>query len=269
MGGHGSQHNKAEALKRHRASFLASFLLSFLASSLLSTLSYPPFSLSLGPRADSSQTRLPCLGLGELCVWPLLGPIMVAESFFQIITTDKERWLMGTSDCGGRRGQRVSGIGLIVTNNLPHFFTLAAREWLLWAHLKGKPFMSDLCGDHFEVLRSVPQEAFSLTVKAGIVQLLWPPLGFLLLQPESREIFHRCDTVDVKLCSHKLFIFIKRLHFAMCALILCRCPGLLSQEFDSCSQAKPSTFLSQSCFPAFYTALIPYFSLIVPRCDHE
>lgn len=43
---------------------------------------------------------------------------MVAEVFFQIITTDKERRPMGMSDCGGRRGQRVSGIGLIVTNNV-------------------------------------------------------------------------------------------------------------------------------------------------------
>lgn len=56
--------NDTDALKPRRASFLAPFLASF----LLSTLSYPPFSLALGPRADSSQTRLPCLGLGELCV---------------------------------------------------------------------------------------------------------------------------------------------------------------------------------------------------------
>lgn len=197
MWGHGFQSNDADALKPHHASFLASVL--------LSTLSYPPFSLALGPRADSSQTRLPCLGLGELCVWPLLGPIMVAEIFFQIITTDKECWLMGTSDCGGRRGQRVSGIGLIVTNNLPHCFTLAAREWLLWAHLTGKPFMTDLCGDHFEVVCSrLSRILFSHRQRWNCSQTIAEAsAGFLLLHPESREIFHRCDTFDLKLCSHK------------------------------------------------------------------
>lgn len=78
--------------------------------------------------------------------------------------------------------------------------------------------------------------------------------------------------MGLKLCSQdptKLFIFIKVLRFAMCALKLCRCPRVLCQEFFSCSQAKPATFLPQSCFPAFYTAVIPYFSLIVPRCDLE
>ncbi len=59
------------------ASFLIlpSFLLSFLPSFLPFTLSLtPPLSLSVGPRADSTQTLLSCLGLGELSVWPLLGP---------------------------------------------------------------------------------------------------------------------------------------------------------------------------------------------------
>lgn len=58
-------------------------LLSFLPSFFLpSPLSYPLFSLSLGPRADSTQTQIPCLGLGEFCIWPLLGFIMVVEVFF-------------------------------------------------------------------------------------------------------------------------------------------------------------------------------------------
>ena len=84
--------NDAAVLKQYCASFLPSFRPSFfssrhpsfLASFLPSTLANPLFSLSVGPRADSTQTQLACLGLGELCVWPLLGPIMVAGSFSKL-----------------------------------------------------------------------------------------------------------------------------------------------------------------------------------------
>lgn len=102
----------AAVLKQHFASFLPTFLSSrhpsFLPSFLPSTLAYPLFSLSVGPRADSTQTQLPCLGLGELCVWPLLGPIMVAEFFFQIRSPDKQCRLIAKSDYGGQRGQYLA-----------------------------------------------------------------------------------------------------------------------------------------------------------------
>lgn len=52
-------------------SFLPSFISSFLPFTLSPT---PALSLSVGPRADSTQTLLSCLGQGELSVWPLPGP---------------------------------------------------------------------------------------------------------------------------------------------------------------------------------------------------
>lgn len=53
------------------SSFLPCFLPSFLPFKLFLT---SPLSLSVGPRADSTQTLLSCLGLGKLSVWPLPGP---------------------------------------------------------------------------------------------------------------------------------------------------------------------------------------------------
>lgn len=149
--------------------------------------------------------------------------------------------------------------------------------------MTGKPFLSVLLRDHFKVLCSLRNTFLSQSALGLFTNSCWrlwrfsaPPLSHHL---ESREIFLRCDAFHLVLFSPdstKLCIFLLKFFISPCVLLcsyascitLCSCPRVLSQEF-SCSPAKPATFLSQSCFPAFYTTMIPDFSLIVPRCDYE
>lgn len=139
--------------------------------------------------------------------------------------TDKQRWLIATGDYVATEGSIW---------HQPNCHKQSASFLIPWLprsrcseHTRrANPFLSVLLRDRFEVLCSLRNTFLSQSALGLFTSSCWrlwrlsaPPLSHHL---ESREIFLRYDAFHLVLFSPdstKLCIFIKILHFTMCALV--------------------------------------------------